>query len=75
MSWKNVEDKHRKNFERDFVSCGEYYERQFVIDTIVEEFPFLVREKVKVAVDHCCIAIPPLRPIDKFLQCVADNIK
>ena len=74
MSWTNVDDKHKKKYDRLFVSCEEPYEKEYIINTIMEEFPFLKRESVERAVEHCCKKIPAPRERGRFLQCVADNI-
>lgn len=70
MSWTTVDDKHKKRFDRDFVSCEETYERRFIIDTILEHFPWLTHAQVSAAVDHCCKTIPAPRPRDRFIQCL-----
>lgn len=74
MSWQNVDDKHKKRYDRNFVSCDESYERKYVIDTILEEFPFFNRTSVERAVDHCCKTIRAPRERKAFLNCVKDNI-
>jgi len=57
MSWNTVDDKHKKKYDRNFVSCDEKYERDFIIQIILEVFPYLSRPKVEAAVDHCCRTI------------------
>lgn len=74
MSWNTVDDKHKRKYDRGFVSCEEYYERKYIIDSIMEHFPNLTRSKVESAVDHCCRTIPAPRPRKKFLQCVANEL-
>jgi hypothetical protein len=74
MSWNNVDNKHKKKFDRNFVACDEKYEREFIIDSILEEFPYFYREIVEKAVIHCCKKIHAPRERKKFLECVADHI-
>jgi hypothetical protein len=74
MSWNAVDDKHKKKYDRNFVSCEEPYERKYIIDTIMEHFPYFKRDSVERAVDHCCKTIRAPRDRKKYLQCVADNI-
>jgi len=74
MSWTTVDDKHKKKFDKEFVSCEEAYERKYVIDTIMEEFPYFNRVSVERAVEHCCKTIKSPRPRKAFLDCVKDNI-
>ncbi len=74
MSWDKVDDKHKKKYDRDYVSCEESYERRYVIDTILEHFPHLTRVKVEQAVDHCCRTIRAPQQQKIFLKCVENNI-
>ncbi len=74
MSWINVDDKHKKKYDRDFVACDEPYERKYIIDTIMEAFPYFNRQSVERAVDHCCKTIRAPRPRLTFLNCVKDSI-
>jgi hypothetical protein len=75
MSWNDVDDKHKKRFDRIFVSCEENYEKNFIIDSIVEEFPWYTRARVEAAVGHCCRIIPAPRPRKAFWECVANQLK
>lgn len=74
MSWNNVDDKHKKRYDRNFVACTEAYERKYIIDTILEEFPHYLRISVENAVDYCCRAIDAPRPRVEFLKCVAKQL-
>jgi hypothetical protein len=71
MSWNNVDDKHKKRYDKNFVSCDERYERDYIIQIILEEFPNLTRARVEAAVDHCCKSISAPRPRNRFWECVA----
>ena len=74
MSWKAVEDKHQKKYDRDYVSCEERDERQYIIDTIIEEFPYFNKYSVARGVDHCCSTIPAPRERKKYFECLSDTI-
>jgi hypothetical protein len=74
MSWNNVDDKHKRRFDRNFVSCEEAYEKKYIIDTIMEEFPYFNRNNVGRVVDHCCQIMRSPRPRKEFLDCVSKNI-
>jgi hypothetical protein len=75
MSWENVDNKHKKKYDRYFVSCDEVYEREFIINTILEEFPRHSRFSVERAVDHCCKTISAPRERKEFLKCVENQLK
>lgn len=74
MSWINVDDKHKKKYDRNFVSCEEQYEREYVINTILEEFTYFKRESVTRAVEHCCRTMSAPRERKAFLDCVKNHI-
>ncbi|MBS1614924.1 MAG: hypothetical protein JST06_02285 [Bacteroidetes bacterium] len=74
MSWNTVDDKHKKKYDRNFVACDEKYERDYIINTILEQFPRLSRASVEAAVDSCCKTIPAPRPRDKFLECLKGKL-
>lgn len=74
MGWNEVDDKHKRKYDRNFVACDERYERIYIIDTIMEEHPQYSRGQVERAVDHCCNSIRAPRPRKEFLQCVATQL-
>lgn len=74
MSWNNIDDKHRKKYDRNFVSCEEPYERKYMVDIIMEEFPYFDRISIERAVNHCCKIISSPRDRQIFLKCVVDHI-
>ncbi len=74
MSWEQVDDKHKKKFDKNFVSCEEPYERKYIIDTITEHFPYASRSRVEQAITHCCKTIRAPRDRKAFLKCLADNL-
>ena len=74
MSWDKIDDKHKKAFDRDYVSCEESFEMYYVIKIILEHYPFLTRDSVESAVIYGCKTIQAPRPRKKFLQCVASQL-
>ena len=70
MSWSNVDNKHKKKYDKNFVSCEEAYEKKFIIDIISEEFPKLNKPAIEKAVDSCCISIKAPRPRGEFINCI-----
>lgn len=74
MSWNNVDNKHKKKYDSLFVSCGEKYERDYIIQIIMEEFSWLSRSTVEAAVDACCRLIPANRPRSRYLECLKNRL-
>jgi hypothetical protein len=77
MSWMNViykhEQKYRRktvSYEQNQISYGKDSERQFLIDTILEEFSNYTVANVQQAVNYCCNHIIPPCETDIFLMCV-----
>lgn len=54
MSWNNVGDIHKKRYDKDFVSCEEFSEREFIVQTILDEFPLYTKNQVENAIEHFC---------------------
>lgn len=74
MSWNNVDNKHKLKYDRNYVSCEEYYEREFIINTILYEFPNYSKERVKAVIENCCRTIPAPRDRVQFLRCVQSHL-
>ncbi len=53
MSWNNVDNKHKKKYDRNFVSCDETYERAYIKQIIKEEFPSLSDSTIDAAISSC----------------------
>lgn len=71
MSWNNVDNKHKKNYDKNFVSCEEAYERTYIINTILGEFPGISKVSVEAAVNFACTTIKAPRHRTLFLKSVA----
>ena len=74
MGWNNIDKKHKKKYDRDFVSCEEPGERKYVVDIIMEEFPYFERASIERSVNYSCRTIPSPRDRKIFLECVVDHI-
>ena len=74
MSWNEVDNKHKKKDDRHFVSCTEYYERKYIVDSTMESFPDLSKQKIEAAVSHCCSKIPAPRSREKFWKCMGEYL-
>lgn len=70
MSWNSADDKHKKKYDRNFVSCEESYERDYVKKVIKEEFPYLTDSSIESAIAHCCKSIATPRPRGEFFNCL-----
>ncbi len=74
MSWDNVDNKHKKRFDRNFVSCDESYERAYIKQVIKEEFPSLSDSAIDAAIAACCASIAAPRPRQTFLNCLRQRL-
>ena len=75
MSWNDVDNKHKKRYDRNFVSCDEKYERDYIIQIIQEGFPYYSKAQIETAIDHCCRTIRAPRPRKVFWDCVANRLR
>ena len=74
MGWNNVDNKHKKHTDKEFVSCTEKYELDYLKRIIKEEYPHLSENKIDSAIGSCCSSIPAPRPRDKFMQCLKNKL-
>jgi hypothetical protein len=70
MGWKAIHDKYKKRYVRNFVVCEQRYEREFLVNLILEHFSRLSRQKVEEAIDSCCASIPIPRQRELFIECL-----
>lgn len=74
MGWNEVDNKHKKKYDRLFVACDEHYEREYIKKIIKEEFPALSETIIESAINSCCASIPAPRPRDKFMACLKQRL-
>jgi len=74
MSWNNVDNKHKKKYDRNFVSCDEPYERAYIKQIIKEEFPSLNDSAIDAAIASCCATVPAPRPRQTFWNCLQKKL-
>ncbi len=75
MSWEQIDDKHKRQFDAKFVSCDEDYEKEYLKKLILDSFPGVYTEKqIDAAISHCCKAIPAPRPRSTFMTCLKNEL-
>ncbi len=74
MGWEAISERHKEKYNRTFVSCHEPYERGYLIDMIIENFPQFRKSKVEKAVGHACKTIATPRGREVFLKCVEEGL-
>ncbi len=70
IDWNELDNKLRKKIDREFVSCKEDYELNYIKEIILEEYSFLDDELVNEALKYCCEKVKAPRPRDKFIKCL-----
>lgn len=68
MSWQDVIEAYRKEYNKNNVACQVDEEREFIIKTILNIFPTYSTNTVTSAVMHCCRMISEPRPRDLFFE-------
>ncbi len=74
MSWAIVDNKHKKEYDGNFISCEEQYERMYLKKVIKEEFPFLTNDIIDIAIAGCCAEIRAPRPRQVFWNCLKNKL-
>ena len=74
MSWNNVDNKHKKKDDRNFISCEESYERTYIKQIVKEEFPSLSDSAVDSAISGCCASVPAPRPRQAYWNCLKSKL-
>ncbi|MEC4050217.1 hypothetical protein OX284_012310 [Flavobacterium sp. SUN046] len=68
MCWEKVNQKYLERYHKDFVLSKEHFEKNFIINTIQQEFPTLARTCVLKAVEESSQNIPAPRPRVAFFK-------
>ena len=74
MSWQQIDDKHKKKYDRNFIACTEKYERQYVIDLVHEHFPSKAKSTIETAFDSTCRKVGGNHPRTQFLKELASQL-
>ncbi len=75
MSWEDIDDKVKKAIDRDYVSCSEDYELNYIKAVLRQYYGNAVSEKrINDAITHCCNKIKGNRPREEFSRCIADEL-
>lgn len=70
MGWNEVGNKHLDRYIRDFITCGDPGEKEYLMKTIKEEFPTLEKVKIEEAMEECYGSLNGPRPTSLFLFCL-----
>jgi hypothetical protein len=70
MSWHIILEQYKRRYTRNFVVCEERYEREYIINLVMQHFSRLSRSKVEAAVDSCCLATRIPRARETFIECL-----
>jgi hypothetical protein len=68
--WSDYDNKKKKHIDRDFFSCTEEWETQYLIKKIKEFFQGYSEVNIRKAITACCIKLKAPHPKKEFIQCV-----
>jgi hypothetical protein len=54
MEWLKLEEEHKKTFGREYVACHEPYERNWIIENVIQVLPQYRKSVVENAVVEVC---------------------
>lgn len=70
MGWNEVGNKHLDRYIRDFVTYGDSGEKEYLVQTIKEEFPVLKKSVIEDVMEECYGSLNGPRPTSLFLLCL-----
>jgi len=78
MGWPEVDSKVKERLEREFISCLEKreldYVKSVITSIIMEEVPEIAEATIRAAIDECCCKLDAPRPRYQFMQCVREKL-
>lgn len=74
MGWENVDNRHKRHIDSNFISCSEKYELSYLKKLIKEEYPLLSEYHIDIAISHCCNDVPAPRERERFLLCLKNRL-
>jgi hypothetical protein len=74
MGWNNVDDKHKKEMDKFYVSCEEDYEVNYLVKIIKEEYPYIAELDIRKAITSCCLQIKAPRKREEFMICLKNKL-
>lgn len=73
--WEDYDNKKLKGTDRDFFSCEEAWERNYLIVKIKASYPSIHEVFIRNAIELACMAIKAPRPRHIFVKYVAEQLK
>ena len=74
MGWNEIDNKFKKKYDKQFVSCEEVYEREYIINLIMENFSDIPRERIEKAISQCCKELSDPRETKDFWECLSNKL-
>jgi hypothetical protein len=75
MDWDNFDDKLKKGIDRNFVSCTEEYELDYLKSNVKKAAPHLLDAEIEAAIRACCATLKPPRSRDAFIACLKRRLR
>lgn len=73
-NWTEYDNLKKKGVDRDFFSCEEEWEVDYLRGKIKEVYPSIDDDKILLAIKICCTTIEPPRPREEFVNCVLKRL-
>ncbi|PIP96093.1 MAG: hypothetical protein COW00_20050 [Bdellovibrio sp. CG12_big_fil_rev_8_21_14_0_65_39_13] len=73
VDWDKLDNKKKLGVDANFVSCSEDYEKNYLIDELVD--CGASRDEAKKAVEHCCKTVSGNKPRNEFVKCLKGQLK
>lgn len=73
--WSAYDNRKRRWTDRFFFSCGEPWEVDYLVRTILNVYPVISEIAIRQAIDFCCKRMERPRPRDKFVRFVMHHLQ
>lgn len=75
IDWEKIDRSLNTFFKNNVIVLNEDYEREILLDTIIEQLPWLKAEKIKVVVDNTITQMSMPCNRTEFLKCMQTNLE
>lgn len=69
-----MDNKRKVKHDRNFVSCEQKYELDYIKRKLKNEYPALRDKEIDEALECCCREVQPPRPRDKYMACMKKKL-
>jgi hypothetical protein len=73
--WEDYDNRKLKSGDSRYFACTETWEVDYLVSKIIQVYTYLTREKIKMAIGHCCAVNKAPHPRKQFVECVLRRLE